>query len=55
VFIYKNELPHYKTPENHKWKIGFIKELIDISKNKAGIENLSADELKCILIDVCTK
>ena len=55
VFIDKNELPHYKTPENQKWKIDFIKEILDISENKAGIENLSAEELMYILNDVCCK
>ena len=55
VFIDKNGLPHYKTPENQKWKIDFIKEIIDITEDKAGIENLSAEELMYILRDLCCK
>ena len=55
VIIFKNDLPQYNIPEHQKGNMNLIKELIDISENKAGIENLSAEELRCILIDVCTK
>ena len=55
VVVFKNDLPQYNIPEDQKGNIDLIKELIDISENKAGIENLSAEELRCILVDVCTK
>lgn len=55
VFVDKRELEQYITPGNQKWKISFIRELIEITQNKVTIKDISAEELKCILTDLCCK
>ena len=50
VFISQPELVDYITPDNEKWKINVIKELIDVRDGRATVSNIPAEDAKSILM-----
>ena len=41
-------------PENEKWRIGMLKELLEIRSNDLALENFSKDEINDMVNYVCT-
>ena len=47
-------LKYHEVSNENIWKIGFIKEIIEIKNNQASLNDFSKEELNDILANLCT-
>ena len=53
ILLNTNFGKNYEVPPNSEWKINLIRELIEIKFKSKSLENLSTDEIKTILRNIC--
>ena len=49
-----NTLVFSPVPKNEEWRIGFLKELLDIRSNDIVLDSFSKDEIDDMIQFVCT-
>ena len=49
-----NNIVFSPIPKNEEWRIGFLKELLDIRSKDVSLENFSKDEIEDMIQHVCT-
>ena len=40
-------------PEGEEWRLGFIKELLDVQEGNLEVEGFQMDDVKCMIDDIC--
>ena len=48
------DIPYYEVPEDEKWKIEFVKELLEIKHGDTNLPGWEQEELDYILNYLCT-
>ena len=48
------KLSYFPAPESERWRLAFLKELIDVKDDKAQVEGISKEEIDEIIDEICT-
>ena len=52
--VVKKSLRYFPVPEEQKWRVGLLRELVEVRKNTMEIATLTRIEVQKIIEDICT-